>query len=367
MLAPRFLFPLAVVVATTFPANAQDTASKAQQVTVAPVQVIQSANKARYVGRIEATSTVDIVARVEGYLAERKFTEGSFVKKGDLLYVIEKELYEASVNQAKASLDGANAALTNSQIELERQRQLLAKGDISQAAYDSAKATTGGDQANVDAAKANLDTATINLGYTDIYSPIDGRISKTNVNVGNLVDTNTGTLATVTSVDPIYVSFYMGEKDLIEDREAGLVRNDTASLAIELVLADGSKYPSTGKISYVGTSIDEGSDTVEMRATFDNPKNLLLPGQFVNVNVQDANPGEVTAIPQSAIQLDAKGHYVYVVGSDNKAQRTDITLGKQSGALWEVKSGLKKGEKVIVQGLQKVQPGMTVTPVEATN
>ena len=367
MLASRFLSFLAIAAALPLSANAQNSTSSPQQVTVAPVQVIQADNKARYVGRVEASRTVDIVARVEGYLAERKFTEGSFVKKGDLLYVIEKDLYQASVNQAQASLDGANAALTNSQIELERQRQLLAKGDISQAAYDSAKATTGGDQANVDAEKANLDTATINLGYTDIYSPVDGRISKTNVNVGNLVDSSTGTLATVTSVNPIYVSFYMGEKDLIEDREAGLVRNDTSSLAINLVLADGSKYPSTGKISYVGTSIDEGSDTVEMRATFDNPNNLLLPGQFVNVAVQDSDPSDVAAIPQSAIQLDAKGHYVYVVGSDNKAQRTDVKLGKQAGALWEVESGLKKGENVIVQGLQKVQPGMTVAPVQATN
>jgi membrane fusion protein (multidrug efflux system) len=366
MLAARILFGFAVVAATPLSAIAQDASSSPQKVTVAPVQTIEAANKARYVGRVEATKTVAIVSRVEGYLTERKFTEGGFVKKGDLLYVVEKDLYQASVDQAKATQEGAKAALTNSQIELERQRQLLAKGDVSQAVYDSAKATTSGDQANVDEAQANLDTATINLGYTDIYSPIDGRISKTNVNVGNLVDSNTGTMATVTSVNPIYVSFYMGEKDLIEDREAGLVRNDTSTLLVDLGLADGSKYSSSGKITYVGTSIDEGSDTVEMRATFDNPKNLLLPGQFVNVSVQDANSPKIPAIPQSAIQLDAKGHYVYIVGADNKAKRQDIKLGKQAGPLWEVKSGLKQGEKVIVQGLQKIQPGMAVDPIEAT-
>ena len=204
--------------------------------------------------------------------------------------------------------------------------------------------------------QANLETADINLSYTDINSPIDGRISKTNVNVGNLVDSNTGTLATVTSVDPIYVSFYMGEKDLIKDREAGLIGNDSSTLQVSLTLTDGTKYPSEGKISYVGTSVEEGSDSVELRATFDNPKNVLIPGQFVNVSVKSENQTAVAAIPQPAIQLDSKGHYVYVVGADNKVERRDVVLGRQSGTLWEVTSGLKDGEQVVVQGLQRIGP-----------
>ncbi|MEM9632254.1 MAG: efflux RND transporter periplasmic adaptor subunit [Pseudomonadota bacterium] len=365
MKTAKVFLGLASAILTAFAANAQDTSAQPQKVTVAKVSTITADNASRYVGRVEAVSTVDLVARVEGYLDKRNFTEGGTVKKGDLLYVIEKDLYQASVDQSKATLEGAKATLENSQIELERQRQLLAKGDISQANFDKQKATTATDQANVDGAQANLDTADINLGYTEIYSPIDGRISKTNVNVGNLVDSNTGTLATVTSVDPIYVSFYMGEKDLIKDREAGLIGNDSATLKVNLTMANGTQYPSAGKVTYVGTTVDQSSDTVELRATFDNPKNLLIPGQFVNVTVEAADPAKLAAVPQTAIQLDAKGHFVYVVDSDNKVKRQDIQLGRQSGSLWEVKSGLKEGEQVIVQGLQRVKPDMTVAPVEA--
>lgn len=365
MKAAKVMLGMAVALAGALPAAAQESGSAAQKVTVAKVQMITPNNSSRYVGRVEATKTVDIVARVEGYLTERKFTEGGFVKQGDLLYVIEKDLYQASVDQSKATLEGAQATLKNSEIELERQRQLLAKGDVSQATYDSAKATMDVDQANVDEAQANLETADINLSYTDINSPIDGRISKTNVNVGNLVDSNTGTLATVTSVDPIYVSFYMGEKDLIKDREAGLIGNDTSTLQVSLTLTDGTKYPSDGKITYVGTSVEEGSDSIELRATFDNPKNILIPGQFVNVTVDSKNQTAVAAIPQPAIQLDSKGHYVYVVGADNKVERRDVVLGRQSGTLWEVTSGLKDGEQVVVSGLQRIGPDMTVDPVEA--
>lgn len=365
MKAAKVLLGLTVGLVGGVATNAQESGSSPQKVTVAKVQMITPENSSRYVGRVEATNTVDIVARVEGYLTERKFTEGGFVKKGDLLYVIEKDLYQASVDQSKATLEGSQATLKNAQIELERQRQLLAKGDVSQATYDSAKATADLDQSNVDEAQANLDTATINLGYTSIYSPIDGRISKTNLNVGNLVDSNTGTLATVTSVNPIYVSFYMGEKDLIKDREAGLIGDDGAKLQVDLTLADGTKYPSGGKVTYVGTSVEEGSDSVELRATFDNPKNLLIPGQFVTVSVKDDTQTPVPAIPQSAIQLDAKSHFVFVVGANNKLERRDVVLGRQSGTLWEVKSGLKEGEQVVVQGLQRVRPDMTVDPVEA--
>jgi len=365
MQAAKVLSVLTIILFSAVPSHAQESGSSLQKVTVAKVRMITPDNSARYVGRVEATSSVDIVARVEGYLTERKFTEGGTVKKGDLLYVIEKDLYQASVDQAKATLEGAKATLTNSQIELERQRQLLERGDVSQATFDSAKATKGVDQSNVDEAQANLDTADINLGYTEIYSPIDGRISKTNVNVGNLVDSNTGTLATVTSVDPIYVSFYMGERDLIKNREAGLIGDDGSTLLVALTLADGTAYATEGKITYVGTSIDEGSDSVELRATFNNPKNLLIPGQFVNVTAKDESQVTVAAIPQSAIQLDAKGHFVFVVGANDKVERRDIVLGRQSGTLWEVKSGLKDGESVVVQGLQKIAPDMTVDPVEA--
>ena len=217
---------------------------------------------------------------------------------------------------------------------------------------------------SVDQAKASLDTANINLGYTEIYAPIDGRISKSNIDVGNLVSSNSGTLATITSVDPIYVSFYMGEKDLIADREKGLIGTDSAALKISLTLASGDPYESTGSVTYVGTAVEEASDTVEVRATFDNPKNVLIPGQFVNVTVAEAQPQQVLVVPQSAVQLDSSGHFVYQVDASDKIERRDVKLGRQVSGLWEVTSGLEEGDKVVTQGLQRISPGVTVNATE---
>lgn len=343
---------------------AQDGQSTPPNVTVATIGSQATGHRGRYVGRVKAVNTVNLVARVQGILEKRSFEEGGFVKKDDLLYVIEKGLYEASVASAKAQLEGAQATLKNANINLDRQTFLLSKQDVPQSTVDSATAQVGADQASVDEAKANLDTANINLGYTNIYSPIDGRISQSLVDVGNLVDTNTGTLATVTSVDPIYVSFFVGEKELIEDREKGLVGNNSSELDVKLTLADGSTYPQTGKISYVDTAVQQSSDTIEIRATFENPKNILLPEQFVNVILAEANPPVVVVVPQSAVQLDSKGHFVYLIDSANKIERRDVQLDGQTGTFWAVSSGLKDGEKVVVQGLQRVSPGMTVNPTE---
>ncbi|WP_169054301.1 efflux RND transporter periplasmic adaptor subunit [Nitratireductor sp. XY-223] len=343
---------------------AQDTSETKPNVTVATVVSQQSGNRGFYVGRVEAVSTVDLQARIEGVLEQRNFTEGGTVKEGDLLYVIEKGLYEASVASAQATLEGAQATLKNATVELERQKFLLDKGDVSQSTYDSAAATVGVDQSKVDQAKASLDTANINLGYTEIYAPIDGRISKSNIDVGNLVSSNSGTLATITSVDPIYVSFYMGEKDLIADREKGLIGTDSAALKISLTLASGDPYESTGSVTYVGTAVEEASDTVEVRATFDNPKNVLIPGQFVNVTVAEAQPQQVLVVPQSAVQLDSSGHFVYLVDASDKIERRDVKLGRQVSGLWEVTSGLEEGDKVVTQGLQRISPGVTVNATE---
>ncbi|MEM9104659.1 MAG: efflux RND transporter periplasmic adaptor subunit [Pseudomonadota bacterium] len=356
---------LLMIALTVVSTNAQENESSQPTVTVATVSSQTVGEKGRYVGRVDAVTTVNLVARVEGFLEKQNFHDGDFVKKGELLYVIEKVLYEADVANAQAQLEGARATLKNSQLDLERQKILLVEEDVPQSTVDQAEATVGANEASVGEAQANLDTASINLGYTDIYSPIDGRIGVSNIDVGNLVDSNSGTLATINSVDPIEVKFFMGEKDLIEDREAGLIGNDDAQLNVKVTLADGSSYPTAGKITYVGTTVEESSDTVEMKATFSNPDNVLIPGQFVNVLVEDANPQETPVVPQSAIQLDSNGHFVYLVDADNKVERRDVTLGRQSGTIWQVSSGLNDGERVITQGLQRVHPGVTVNPVEA--
>ncbi|MCY6379463.1 efflux RND transporter periplasmic adaptor subunit [Hoeflea prorocentri] len=348
----------------TIAATAQEQSASKPNVTVATVAGEQLGNRGSYIGRVQAVSTVNIVARVEGFLEQRNFQEGGTVKKGDLLYVIEKGIYEADVASSKAQLEGAQATLKNATIDLERQRILLSKDDVPQSTYDSALATVGQDQASVDEAQASLDTSNINLGYTEIRSPIDGRISKSNIDVGNLVNSNSGTLTTITSVDPIKVSFYMGEKDLIKDRRAGLIDDDNGSLKVKLTLSDGEPFDTVGSITYVGTTVDENSDTVEIQATFANPKNILIPGQFVNVAIEEAQPQTTLVVPQSAVQLDSKGHFVFLVDGSDKIVRQDVDLGRQYGALWAVASGLKEGEKVVVQGIQRVSPGVTVNPVE---
>ncbi len=344
---------------------AQDNEASQPNVTVATVSSQTVGDKGRYVGRVDAVTTVNLVARVEGFLEKQNFQDGAFVKKGDLLYVIEKGLYEADVANAQAQLEGAQATLKNSQLDLARQKILLTEDDVPQSTVDQAEATVGANEASVGEAKANLDTAKINLGYTDIYSPIDGRIGVSNIDVGNLVDSNSGTLATITSVDPIEVKFFMGEKDLIKDREAGLIGNDDAKLSVRLTMADGTDFATAGKITYVGTTVEQSSDTVEMKATFANPDNVLIPGQFVNVIVEDSDPQKTPVVPQSAVQLDSTGHFVYLVDKDNKVERRDVKLGRQSGTVWEVSSGLKDGDRVITQGLQRVHPGITVNPTDA--
>ena len=355
---------VALIVVSSLAAVAQDSTSTKPNVIVAPVTSQQGGDRGRYVGRVVAEYSIDIVARVEGFLEQQTFSGGELVKKGDLLYVIEQGLYQADVDKSQADVEGAQASLKNSELELERYKVLLEKGDVPQSQVDSQTAEVGADQATLDEAKADLETAKINLGYTEIRSPIQGRVSRTYIDVGNLVDSNSGTLATVNSVDPILVSFYVGERDLIQDRELGLIGESGTSLKATLTLADGSSYQREGTVTYVDTTVQESSDTVELRATFANPDSVLIPNQFVNVTLAEANPQDFLTIPQSAVQLDSKGHFVYVVDSDNKIERKDVSLGRQIGASWEVTSGLEKGENVVVQGLQRVSPGDTVNVTE---
>ncbi|MTI43262.1 membrane fusion protein (multidrug efflux system) [Roseibium hamelinense] len=317
-----------------------------------------------YVGRVEAVNSVDIQARVEGFLETQNFIEGGLVKKGDILFQIEQGLYQATVDQAKAGLEGATATARNAQLALARQKDLLARGDISQATYDAAEATYKSDEAAVGEAQASLETAKINLGYTTITSPINGRISKSAVDVGNLVSTTSGVLATITSIDPVYVSFFISERDLILKRQEGLIGENSSTLNVKLRLSDGASYDANGTIDYISNQVQTATDTVEMRASFANNDGLLVPGQVVTVTFEDPNANEVVVIPQTAIQLDAKGHFVFVVGTDDTVERRDVTLGNQIGRDWVVSSGLKAGDPVVIQGLQKIHEGVKVTPTE---
>ena len=333
-------------------------------VIVATVSNRDVAKQRVYVGRVNAVKTVRLTARVEGTLEERNFKEGGFVKKGDLLFVIEQDAYKAAVAQSKADVAGAQAQLKQAQVDFERDKGLAATNDITQQALDAAVANRDVAKANVQKAKAGLAASSLNLGYTEIHSPIDGRISAANVDVGNLVGPSAGTLATIVSLDPIYVTFFVSERDLIEARKAGLVKETKTSLTPHLELADGSTYAKAGTLDYVGIEIGQGTDTIEVRAVFDNPDHILIPGQFVNVTLRSDKTKTAIVVPQIALQNDQTGSYVLVVNQNDKVVKRSVKLGEQVGIDWVVEDGLKEGERVIVQGIQKVTPGVVVNPVK---
>ena len=344
--------------------DSSGSASSKPSVIVATVANRDVSKQRTYVGRVAAEKTVRLTARVEGTLEERNFKEGGFVKKDDLLFVIEQDAYKAAVAQSKADVSATQAQLKQAEVDYERDKGLAATNDITKQALDAAVANRDVAKANVQKSKAALAASSLNLGYTEIRAPIAGRISSANVDVGNLVGPSTGTLATIVSLDPIYVSFYVSERDLIEARKAGLVRETKAALTPHLQLADGSSYSEPGKLDYVGIEIGQGTDTIEVRAQFQNSKHILIPGQFVNVTLKSDKTQTAIVVPQIALQNDQSGSYVLVVSDNDKVVKRKVTLGEQLGVDWVVKEGLKEGEKVIVQGIQKVSPGVVVNPVQ---
>ncbi|MEP3278289.1 MAG: efflux RND transporter periplasmic adaptor subunit [Stappiaceae bacterium] len=361
------IFTVLVIACSGDPVFSQSSGKTLPSVIVQSAGKVAVENRESFFGRAEAVKTVAIQARIEGILEKRLFTEGKLVKAGETLYQINKAAFQADVDKAAADLAGAQATAKNAEIELERQRELLKKGDVAQSIVDASAATFGSDKAAVDAAAADLETAKINLGYTAITSPIDGRIGKTAINVGNLVSSSSGTLATITSIDPIYVNFFVSEKELLERREQGAITKDGSRLEVSIGLANGKEYSSFGTINFVDIEVQESSDTIELRAQFENGEGLLIPGQFVTVRLKDPEAKPVISVPQSALQLDQKGHFVFLVNEKNVVERRDVTLGQQLRGVWAVSSGLNEGDKVIVQGLQKVKAGEEVSPTEAEN
>ena len=353
--------------------TAGETATKAESTTTIesrPSVVVTTATtrdvsrRQIYVGRVQAINTVQLTARVEGFLEQRDFAEGSYVKKGQTLFLIEQAAYKAAVEQSEADVEGNQAQQKNDKIEYERNKKLAETNDVTQATLDSSIATLDTAKANVKKANAALATSKLNLSYTEVRSPIDGRISAANVDVGNLVSPSTGTLATVVSMDPIYVTFYVAERDLIEARKAGFVKGTKVALTPYLQLADGSTYAYPGKLDYLGIQVEQTTDTIEVRAVFPNPDHVLIPGQFVNVTVKTDKKKTALVVPQVALQQDQSGYYVLVVGKNDKVQKRSVKLGQQVDSDWVVTEGLTKGERVIVGGIQKVTPGLLVNAVD---
>jgi membrane fusion protein (multidrug efflux system) len=331
-------------------------------VVVAPVTMRPVASSAEFIGQTEAYRKVDIRARVTGTLLSREFTEGSDVKTGDLLYKIDQAEYVAQRDAAAAKVQRAEATIREAERKYKRYETLEARGSASTAALDEATAQVGEARADLAAAKAELERAKINLGYTEISSPIDGRIGRSAINVGNLVGPNSGVLATVVTLDPIRVLFTVSEREYIEYRKR-TAAGDSEPVAPKIRLADGSEYSLAGKIDFIDNRVDPDTGTLRLRAVFDNPDRLILPGQFVNIILVSEKPQNRIVVPQAAVQQNQAGPFVLVVDGDGTVSARTIKTGSRQGRDVVVTEGLTEGEQIIVEGIQKTRPGAKVRPV----
>jgi membrane fusion protein, multidrug efflux system len=331
-------------------------------VSVVPVASRQVTATGDFIGRVAAIDKVDIVARVSGFIKERNFTEGQQVKSGDLLFRIEPDIYKAAVDQQSANLAKAKATEVNANLQLQRGQELVRNQNIPQSTVDQRAADEQAAQADVLQAQALLEQAKINLGYTEIRSPVDGRIGLANFTVGNLVSPSSGTLATIVSQDPIYVTFQASEADVIEYKHRIAASADkNPHVTIHIKLPDDSVYPHSGRTNFLDVQVQPDTDTVLVRAQLPNPEGMLIPGGIVGVMVDRGAPQSSLVVPQSAVQLDQAGRYVMVVGGDKKVEQRRIVTGVEQGRDIVVTQGLKEGELVIVEGIQKVHPGQIVT------
>ena len=352
---------------------AQPAPSAAPAVGVVTVRRQPMTDSYQFNGRIEAINSVNIVARVSAFLDKQLFTEGIDVKKGDLLYVLEQPPYQAAVDVQKAAVAQGQAQLENDNISLWRAQELVKKNAGTQQALDSAQATQRSAAAQLQAAQAQLETAQINFGYTEIRSPIDGRIGRSSVTIGNTVGPNSGVLTTVVSQDPMYVLFPVSTRRAIELREEYAERGGFDAVKVRLRLPDGRLYDQIGKVDFINNAIAQDTDTVTVRGVIPNPVlasqtaggvNLreLIADEFVTVLLESINPKQVIAVPRAAILSDQEGSYVYVVDDQNIARQRRVRLGEMTPEKAGIVDGLKEGEQVIVEGVQRARPNAPVTP-----
>lgn len=341
------------------------------QVDVAQVVARQVTEFDEFTGRFEAIQRVEIRPRVSGYISSVNFTEGREVKKGDVLFVIDPRPYEATYKHAKAQLDQAHSQATLAQSERVRATKLLESHAISQEEYDSRVASLEQADSNVEAAQAALDSAALDLSFTRVTAPIDGRISRALITLGNLVTAGQTELTTLVSLDPIYVRFDGDEQAYLKyiklAREAAQAKsktNEAGTTGSEVMvgLANESGYPHQGVMVFVDNELDPTTGTIRGRAKLDNHDRAFTPGLFARVKLMGSNQYNALLINDSAVGTDQTVRYVLVVGADNKVEYRPVKLGPIIDGLRVVTDGLKAGETIVVSGLQRVRPGSPVTP-----
>ena len=315
--------------------------------------------KFNFPGRVEAVNTVTLKARVAGFLKDRLFEEGDVVKKGQLLFTLEREPFEAKVAEASANLAKMEADAKNAKLNLDRALELRKTGNISQATLDTREAENSIAKGQVLQAQAALNLARLDLSYTSIKAPFTGKIGLADYTVGEYLPGNT-TLATIVSVDPMNVLFSVSERELLSMQNADILKQDNDNLVVSLIMGDGSVYQYEGQINFTDVIVDDSTDTVKMRAVFPNPDKRLVSGQFVSVLLEYESPVEKIIIPQAAVMSSVASKYVYIIDAQNKVVNKPIKVGIEQGKDIVVLDGLNAGDRVVVNGLQKVRPGQEV-------
>jgi len=318
---------------------------------------------ADYVAQTEALNEVEIRPRVGGLLETQGVVEGSKVKKGQMLFVIDAQPYAAAVSQAKATLALAQAALDQSDRDLARVRPLSTIDAVSQQELDAAIARHDSARAQVEAAGASLQTAELNLGYTRVISPIDGVIGRAQLKVGGLVTAYTTLLSTVYSTDPMYVNFAISEARVLEvQRELGRALNQTAKSerTFQVLLVDNSVYPYPGKMNFIDAAVDNTTGTLKVRLEVPNPEQLLRANQFARVRVTIQHLNSAVVVPQRALQEFQGKNFVWVIDDEKKAEQRDVVLGQRVEQNVIIHDGLKAGDTVVVDGMQKLKQGIAV-------
>jgi membrane fusion protein (multidrug efflux system) len=315
-----------------------------------------------FIGRVQAVSQVEIRARVEGFLEQQLFDAGQEVTRGQLLYIIEKSLFQAQVDQFKADVAAAEAQLANAESQYQRALTLVRSQNMPEAEVDTRRAARDAARAQVLLAQAQLKQAEINLGYTEIASPIDGKIGLSTFDVGNLVSPSSGPLATIVSQDPMYVVFPVSQRELLalRDEQHEGAKGGLANTEVVLRFADGTTYPYKAAVDFTAPQVDPTTDTVTVRATVANPDRVLIAGQYANVLLQEQHPQQRLVVPQAAVQVNQQGVYVLTVDERNEVELTPVELGQSQGTDIVITRGLEAGDRVIVDGLQKVRPGQVV-------
>jgi membrane fusion protein (multidrug efflux system) len=341
----------------------------AQEAPPPPVVMVQTVetrdvpNISEFIGRIQAVERVDIVARVAGTLLEPRFTEGDRVEAGQLLYQIDPAPFQADVNGKAAQLASAEAAAANAELNNSRAQDLAASQAGSRATADTRAAELAQANAAVQIAEAALEMARITLGYTEITTPIAGRIGRSAITEGNIVSPATGPLARVVQDEKVWAVFAPSQREVLAYRKAGF---ETPPV-VRLELADGSAYESTGSIDFLDNTVDPTTDSQTLRATFDNPDKLLIDGQTIRVLVEQPADAPVMVVAQVALAADQSGTFVRVVDAENKVVTKYVTIGQQRDGMAVVSEGLAEGDRVIVQGAQRVRNGMVVDPQPAAS